>query len=97
MRASGEYAQEADPVLGICGAHGRYESTEVRGVRRTGGGRGLRGGGNPGRRRMAQDGGTRSGAFHGGMDHYCRESQGRTTACSSSMPEHDRKDQARRG
>ena len=38
---------------------------------------------------MAQDGGTRDGTFHGGMDR-CRESQGWTTACSiKSMPERD--------
>ena len=37
------YAQEADPVRGICGAHGGHETAEVRGVRRTDRGRGLRG------------------------------------------------------
>ena len=43
----------------------------------------------PGREGMAQDGGTRGGTFHGEMDR-CRESQGWTTAYSSSnMPEHD--------
>ena len=31
-----------DPVHEICGAHGGHESAEVRDVRRTGGGRGLR-------------------------------------------------------
>ena len=45
----------------------------------------------PGRGDMAQDGGTRSGVFHGEIDH-CRKSQGKTTACSS-MPERDGKDQ----
>ena len=40
---------------------------------------------------VAQDGGTRGGTFHGKMDR-CRESQGRTTVCSS-MPERDGKDQ----
>ena len=39
-----DYAQEADPVRGICGAHRGHETAEVRDVRRTGGGRGLRGG-----------------------------------------------------
>ena len=33
-----------DLVRGICGAHGRYETAEVRDVRRFGGRRGLRGG-----------------------------------------------------
>ena len=37
--------QEADLVRGICGAHGGYETTEVRDVRRIGGGHGLHGGG----------------------------------------------------
>ena len=41
----------------------------------------------PGRGGMAQDGGTRSGTFHGEMDR-CRESQGWTTACSRT-PERD--------
>ena len=36
--------EEADPVRGICGAHGGHVTAEVRHVRRTGGGRGLRGG-----------------------------------------------------
>ena len=36
--------QEADLVRGICGAHGGYETAEVRDVRRIGGGRGLCGG-----------------------------------------------------
>ena len=36
----GDYAQEADLVRGICGAHRGHETAEVRGVRRTGGGRG---------------------------------------------------------
>ena len=45
----------------------------------------------PGRRDMAQDGGTRGGTFHGKMDR-CRESQGWTMACSS-MPERCGKDQ----
>ena len=39
----GDYAQEADTVGGICGAHGGHQTTEVRDIRRTGGGRGLRG------------------------------------------------------
>ena len=38
----GDYGQEADSVRGICGAHGGHETSEVRDVRRTGGGRGLR-------------------------------------------------------
>ena len=42
---------------------------------------------NPGRGRMAQNGGT----FHDEMDR-CRESQGWTTVCSG-MPERDGKDQ----
>ena len=46
---------------------------------------------NSGRGGMAQDGGTRSGTFHGEIDR-CRESQGWTTACSR-MPERDGKDQ----
>ena len=45
----------------------------------------------PGRGGMAQDGGARSGTFHGETDR-CRESQGWTTACSS-MPERAAKDQ----
>ena len=32
--------QEADPVRGICDAHGGYETAEVRDVRITGGGAG---------------------------------------------------------
>ena len=36
--------QEADPVRGICGAHGGHETAEVRDIRRTGGGHWLRGG-----------------------------------------------------
>ena len=35
----GDFAQEADPVCGVCGAHGGYETAEVRHVRRVGGGR----------------------------------------------------------
>ena len=38
------YTQEADPVRGICGAHGGHETAEVCDVRRTIGARGLRGG-----------------------------------------------------
>ena len=37
--------QEADPVCGICVAHGGHEAAEVRDVWRTGRGRGLPGGG----------------------------------------------------
>ena len=37
----GDFTQEADLVCGICGAHGGYETPEVRDVRRIGGGRGL--------------------------------------------------------
>ena len=37
-----ERIEEADLVRGICCAHGRRETTEVRAVRRTCGGRGLR-------------------------------------------------------
>ena len=37
----GDFAQEADLVCGICGAHGGYETAEVRDDRRNGGGRGL--------------------------------------------------------
>ena len=33
-----------DLVRGVCDAHGRYETAEVRDVRKIGGGRGLRGG-----------------------------------------------------
>ena len=44
----GDYTQEGYLVRGICGTHGRYEIAEVRHVRRTGGGRGLRG--EPGKR-----------------------------------------------
>ena len=78
---------------------------EVNDVRRTGGGRGLRGGQekkwmgcflddcSPGREGgMAQDGRNRGGTFHGEMNR-CRESRGWTTACSSSMPRRDGKDQ----
>ena len=45
----------------------------------------------PGRGGMAQNGGTRGGAFHGEIDR-CRDSQGWTTACSG-MSERDWKDQ----
>ena len=34
----GDFTQEADLVCGICGAHGGYETAEVRDVRRNGGG-----------------------------------------------------------
>ena len=48
----------------------------------------------PRRGGMAQDGRTRGGTFRGEMDRCCRESKGWTTVCSSSsMPEHDGKDQ----
>ena len=40
--------QKADLVCGICGAHGGYETAEVRHVRRNGGKRGLCG--EPGKR-----------------------------------------------
>ena len=40
----GDFTQEADLVYEICGAHGGYETAEVRDVRRIGGGRGLCGG-----------------------------------------------------
>ena len=50
----------------------------------------------PGQGGMAQDGGTRGGTFHGGMDH-CRESPGWTTACTTSMNERDRKDEGNDG
>ena len=36
--------KEAGLVCGICGAHGGYETAEVRDVQRNGGGRGLCGG-----------------------------------------------------
>ena len=39
-----DYTQEEDLVRGIFGAHGRHETAKVRGVRRTGWERGLRGG-----------------------------------------------------
>ena len=111
----GDYAQEADPVRGICGAHGGHETAKVRDVRRTGERRELRRGAgksvdgvslraqsfryqrrpvnycSPGRRGMAQDGGTRGSTFYGEMCRY-KESQGWTTACSS-MSERDGKDQ----
>ena len=45
----------------------------------------------PGRGEIAQDGGIRSGTFHGEMNR-CSESQGWTTACST-MPESDGKGQ----
>ena len=45
----------------------------------------------PGRGGMAQNGRTRGGTFHGGLDR-CRENQGWTTACSG-MPERDGKNQ----
>ena len=35
--------QKANLVRGVCGAHGGYETAEVHGVWRVGGGRGLRG------------------------------------------------------
>ena len=44
MRASRRFTQEADLVRGICGAHGGYETAEVRDVWRIGGGSGLLGG-----------------------------------------------------
>ena len=47
----------------------------------------------PGLWGMAQNGGSRGGTFHGEMDR-CRETQGRTTACSG-MPELDGKNQGR--
>ena len=37
----GDYAQEADPVRGICATYGGHETALVRGVRKTGGGHGL--------------------------------------------------------
>ena len=40
----GDFTQEAALVCGICGAHGGYETPEVRDVRRNGGGHGLCGG-----------------------------------------------------
>ena len=40
--------QEADLVRGVCGAHGGFETAEMRDARRIGGGRELRGG--PGKR-----------------------------------------------
>ena len=40
----GDYTEDADIVRGICGAHGGYEIAEVRDVRRSRGGCGLRGG-----------------------------------------------------
>ena len=41
----GDFTQEANLVRGICGTHGRYETVEVRDVRRIiGEGHGLRGG-----------------------------------------------------
>ena len=45
-----------------------------------------------GRGRMAQDGGTRGGTLHREMAR-CRESQGRTAACCSSMPKRNGNDQ----
>ena len=45
----------------------------------------------PGRGGMAQDGGTRSGTFHGEVDRW-GESQGWTTACGS-VPKRDGKGQ----
>ena len=45
-----------------------------------------------GRGGMAQDGGTRGGTFHGEKD-CCRENQGWTTECNSSIPERDGKNQ----
>ena len=47
----------------------------------------------PGQGGMAQEGGTRSGTFHGEMDR-CRESQGSITV-RSSMPGRDGKDQGK--
>ena len=38
----GDFTQEVDIARGICGAHGGYETTCVRAVRRIGGGRGIR-------------------------------------------------------
>ena len=46
----------------------------------------------PARGGMAQDGETRSGAFHGEIDR-CRENKGWTTASCSSMPRLDGMDQ----
>ena len=43
-REARDFTQEADLICGVCGAHGGYESAKVRDVRRTGEGRGLRGG-----------------------------------------------------
>ena len=44
----GDFTKKADLICGICGAHGRYETAEVRDIRRSGRGRGLCGG--PGKR-----------------------------------------------
>ena len=38
----GDYAHEAGPVHGICGAHGVHETVDVRDIQTTGGGCGLR-------------------------------------------------------
>ena len=43
-KAGSDFTQEVGLVRGICGAHGGYETAEVRDGRRTGGGRELRGG-----------------------------------------------------
>ena len=40
MNSPGDFTQEADLVRGIFGAHRGYETAEVHGVRRIGGGRG---------------------------------------------------------
>ena len=44
----------------------------------------------PGRRGIAQDGGTRGGTFHGEIDRYT-ESQGWATQCNSMMVKRDGK------
>ena len=106
----GDFTKEADLVCGVCGAHGGYETAEVRDVRRIGGGRGLCGGD----RKTSGWGvpltisefsaSTPTGRMMqndrtgGGVFHgkmdRCRGTQGWTTACSG-MHERDGKDKGK--
>ena len=108
MRASRRLCAGGGSVRGICGAHGGHETAEVRDVRKTDGGRGLRRGAgkrgdgvSPGRpqsfqyQRRPVDG---CSPGRRGTPQDCRtrgESQGWTTACGS-MPERDVEVQSKR-
>ena len=80
----GDFTPEADLVCGVCGAHRRYETAEVRVMFGELVGARAENDCSPGRGGMAQDRGTRGSTFYGEVDR-CRESQSWTTACNS-MP-----------